>query len=153
MTERQEEAAFSGAASLRALLKREKLSLQDQEVLTEHYKSVALLEDPGSRALAREISARIRALSPEERGLDTTPVEIDVPFAVDGSAFEWNGRKVSGQTILLPRHQAQGLLSLIDQNRRVDMARIRDNGRVDVKLGELRGEMSAMANTIRGGQW
>ena len=92
----------------------------------------------GAASLRSRLRAKLRrATHLETCGPDCILVEMDVPLAVDGTAFRINNRLYPAGAYQLYACEARQLAYMIDKNRRNDAARMREHGR-NFNAGEIR---------------
>ena len=92
--------------------------------------------------LRAKIGGQLRRLTHEQIHPDEAWVELDVPPAVDGSSFSIGDTTYTG-TVTVPGCVAQTLLYMIDQNRAVDLQRMKESGRT-VVIGNLADRVRAI---------
>lgn len=105
------------------------------ETLQEQYNDLRGDGSEQGEKLRAKLGGQLKRLSHEAIHPGEDWVELDVPQAVDGSFFGINEQQYIGVCVV-PACVAQQLLYMIDQNRAVDLQRMKESGRT-VVLGNL----------------
>lgn len=108
------------------------------EMLREQYNDLALDESDAGQSKRAELKARLRRLTHDQIHPGEEQVRLNVPLAVTGEPFRINERPYVGD-MTVPACVAQTLLHMIDQNRKVDIDRMKEQGRTSLvgQIGNL----------------
>lgn len=103
--------------------------------LQERYNDARLDESEDGKRARASVAGQLRRLPHESIHPDECLVEMDVPPAITGEPFRINDVTYSGH-VVVPTCVASTLLYMIDQNRKVDLERMRESGRT-IDLGNI----------------
>lgn len=109
--------------------------LSPLQTLQEQYNELRMDGSEQGEKMRAKLGGQLRRLNHDQIHPNEDWVELDVPPAVDGSSFKINEEEYFG-TVTVPGCVAQTLLHMIDQNRQVDLQRMKESGRT-VVLGNL----------------
>lgn len=112
--------------------------------LQERYNDARLDDSDEGKKIRASVAGQLRRLPHDMIHPDEALVELDVPPAVTGEAFKINDVVYSGH-VIVPTCVASTLLYMMDQNRKVDLERMRESGRT-IDLGNIMQRM----RTIQG---
>lgn len=103
--------------------------------LNDRYKDVQGDMSPEGLGIRARLTAQLRRLSHDQIHPDEDYVELDMPLSITGEPFRINEEVFAG-VVQVPGCVAGVLLSMVEQNRKVEMDRMREGGRT-INLNSL----------------
>lgn len=118
-------------AQLTVRKNRQRLSLEEIDLLQQQYREVATADDPEAKQLTRAIVSRLRRVTHAELHPDCPDVTVTIPLPPLGlGKFYTIGDTPYFGEVTVHRCVAQQLLHMVSCSQTVDAERLRDGGRV-----------------------